>query len=282
MAVQFNVKGEGATRSSEYRFFPEQLIVKAELNGRHELPDISWLIADIVERTNQGLTGQLEPVTIRKGEKDQPVLVAGFSRWRAISHINKHKLLGHILPIRCVYTNLTEAQAFLANISENRFRNPTTEIDDAHNIVRLRNAYMMSDAQIARVYFPQVSDATELKKAVSWIKKRAKLANLTPEAEAAVKSGRIKESAAASIAKLSEQQQQELLAKSGDKIQRKDVIASKPPKPPKRDVELERRVSAVLEDIEGVLSDNDAQYIEVDRILLLNLSNYMKEIRPLA
>ena len=280
MAVDFKVKGEGGTRGSEYRYYPEQLIVKAELNGRHELPDISWLIADIVARSVAGTTGQLEPVTIRKGPKDEPILVAGFSRWRAISEINKKKLLGEPIPLRCVYTKMTEVQAFLANISENRFRNPTTRLDDAHNIVRLRDVYMKTDEDIARIYYPNFDEASS-KECISWIRKTSKLASITPDMEVAIKAGRVKESAVAGIAKLSEEQQNELAA-AGGAIDGKAIKATKPPKAEKpqkvqvSDKELLRLAKAILEDISGVLSDETADYIEVDRKLLLALFNHIE------
>ena len=46
MAVDFKV---AHNRTSEYRIAPERIDVRAELNGRHELPDIEWLIADILK-----------------------------------------------------------------------------------------------------------------------------------------------------------------------------------------------------------------------------------------
>ena len=121
MAVEFDVKG---TRTSEYLFAPEQLEIDPSLNGRHELPDIQWIVESILTH------GQLQPVTIRRSG-GKPVLVAGFSRWRAISEINKKKLAEKPLALRCSYTQLTEKQAFLANIEENRVRNATTPMDDA-------------------------------------------------------------------------------------------------------------------------------------------------------
>ena len=67
MAVNFNV---AHSRTSEYRLLPEDITVKSSLNGRHILPDIEGLIADILAN------GQHTPVLIRK-DGDQPVLVAG-------------------------------------------------------------------------------------------------------------------------------------------------------------------------------------------------------------
>lgn len=271
MAVEFIVKGEKVSRgNTEYRLYPEQLTIKHEMNGRHELPDVSYLVADIVARTNAGIIGQIEPVTIRKGLKDEPILVNGFSRWRAISEINKKKLLPTPIPVRCVYTKLSEAEAFFTNISENRFRNSTTPLDDAHNIVRLRDVYMKSEEEIARIYYPGAND---LKSAISWIKKTAKLANITKEMEKAIQSGRVKESAVAAIAKLSEEQQN-TLARGEGTIEK--PTKPKQAKPVKADKELLRLVAAVLEDISGVLNDGGTdEFIEVERKLLKDLNDYV-------
>jgi hypothetical protein len=95
----------------------------------------------------------------------------------------------------------------------------------------------------------------------------------------------VKANAATAIAKLSEAQQAELLASGKSTIARSDVKPARPPQPrvPKnvqKDAELMRRVWAVIEDVEGVLTpDNDNEYIEVDRVALSNLAEYVKELR---
>lgn len=211
MAVEFDVKG---SRTSEYRWLPEDLEVHPEMNGRHELPDIEPLVQSILTH------GQLQPVTIRK-TGGKPVLVAGFSRWRAVSEINKKKLYEvKPLELRCSYTQLTEQQAFLANIEENRVRNATTPMDDAYNIQRLINVYQMSEDEAAEAY----------RASVSWVKGRLKLLELSPEAEKAVRSGRVAPSAAKAIAKLSKEHQRAVVAKAG-KITAADVTREAPAKP---------------------------------------------------
>jgi ParB/RepB/Spo0J family partition protein len=271
MAVQFAVEHK---RTSEYRFYPEDITIKPDLNGRYDKPEIEWLITDIL--TN----GQHTPVAIRN-DGGAAVLVAGFSRWRAISEINKRKLAPVPMQIRCTYVQCSEAEAFLINISENRFRNPTTPLDDAHNIKRLLKVYGMTDEQVAGIYFPTAKTEIELKAARKFVKDRVALISLSPEAEEAVREGRVKDSAAKAIAKLSQDQQREIVKKEGT-IERKDVTAPKPPKAPKpapRDPELMRRISAVLEDVSGMLPDKDyGQFVEVDRVLLLNLHTYVEEI----
>lgn len=194
MAVEFSVKG---TRTSEYLFMPEMLEIDPLLNGRHELPDITWIVESILRH------GQIQPVTIRR-TGGKPVLVAGFSRWRAVSHINKEKLTEKPLALRCSYTALTEKQAFLANIEENRVRNATTPMDDAYNLQRLINVYQMTEQECADAY----------RASVSWVKGRLGLIEATPEVEKEIRAGTIKGPAAQAVAKLSKEHQKNLAKKA--------------------------------------------------------------------
>lgn len=274
MAVQFNVEHK---RTSEYRFYPEDITIKADLNGRYDKPEIEWLITDILAH------GQHTPVAIRN-DGGVAVLVAGFSRWRAISEINRRGLCPVRMQIRCTYVQCSEAEAFLINISENRFRNPVTPLDDAHNIKRLLNIYAMTEEQVAGVYFPTAKTEGELKSALKFVRERISLISLTPEAAEAVKSGRVKENAATAIAKLSSEQQREVLAKHEGTIERKDLKPAATPKAPKpavagQDRELMRRCTAVLEDVAGLLPDTEFDYLEVKRDLLLSLHEYVQEMK---
>ena len=217
MAVEFEVKG---TRTSEYLFLPEQLDVDPAMNGRHDLPDIGWIVDSILRH------GQLQPVTIRR-TAGKPVLVAGFSRWRAISQINKDKLAEKAISLRCSYTQLTEKQAFLANIEENRVRNATTPMDDAYNLQRLVNVYQMTEQECADSY----------RASVSWVKSRLALIEATPEVEKQIRKGTIKGPAAKAVAKLSKEHQRKLakVAEEKGKVTMADVKAETGEKPaPKR------------------------------------------------
>lgn len=272
MAVEFtgNVR-----RTSEYRALPEDIEIRAELNGRHDKPDIEWLIQDILKH------GQHTPVLVWN-DGGQMVLAAGFSRWRAVSEINKRGLTPKPLELRCAYTKCNERSAFLLNISENRFRNETTPVDDAHNIQRLLNSYQMTEEEIAKIYFPTAATSEELKKAVKWVKDRISLISLTPEAEEAVKTGRVAETAAAAISKLTSAQQHELLKKEG-KITGKDVKAMKPAtkksaKRPTLDPELKRHITGVLESAPwDSYIEQEHTHIEVNAISLAGLKNYVEE-----
>lgn len=211
MAVKFNTEFKV---SDKYSFWPEDLKVSPELNGRRDLPDISDLIADIE------VNGQHTPVVIRS-DGGTPVLAFGFSRWRAIVDINKRSN-GNKRKIVCVYEALTEQEAFKRNVTENKFRNDTTEIDDAHNIKRMLQVYKWSEEEIALIYFPNAKDDAKKKEAVKWVKKRIALIGLTEEAAQAVRKGRVKVTAAAEIAKLTAEQQKKVVSGDG-KIKGSDV-----------------------------------------------------------
>lgn len=270
MAVSFDVEHK---RTSEYRFLPEYIKVKPELNGRHEKPEIEWLINDILAH------GQHTPVVIRN-DGGKPVLVAGFSRWRAVSEINKRKLSPVPMQLRATYVQCSESEAFLLNISENRFRNETTPLDDAYNIKRLISNYNMTEDQAATVYFPTAATDAEKKKAVKFIRERMTLISLTPEAKEAVRTGRVKENAASAIAKLTEEQQREVLKKEGE-ISRKDLKPAKSAKTSAakgNDRELMRRLTALLDDVnETELRNESYPDAVVPREKLIALYDYWKE-----
>jgi ParB/RepB/Spo0J family partition protein len=185
---------------TEWAALPEELDVNPQMNGRHELPDIQWIIDSILKH------GQLQPITIRR-EGGRPVLVAGFSRWRAVSEINKKKLTEKPLRLRCSYTSLTEKQAFLANIEENRVRNATTPMDDAYNLQRLINVYQMTEDDCADAY----------RASKSWVKNRLALIEATPEVEKQIRAGKIKGPAAKAVAKLSKEHQTKLAKVAAEK-----------------------------------------------------------------
>lgn len=276
MASVFKVEHQ---RADAFRLYPEDIKIMPEVNGRHDKPDIEWLIADILAN------GQHTPVTLRP-DGGIPVLVAGFSRWRAISEINNRGLAPIKMQVKCVHVKCTEAEAFLINISENRMRNPTTPLDDAHNIKRLLNVYGMTEEQVIAVYFPTAKTEPELKAARKFVKERVALIPLSSAAAAAVRSGRVTPTAAVAIAKLSEAQQREVLERNEGKIERKDVspVALKAKaKVIGRDPELLRRAWVVLEDVSGILTDVDCpEFVEVSRDLLRDFNAYVVEQRAAA
>ncbi|HET9131162.1 MAG TPA: ParB N-terminal domain-containing protein [Terriglobia bacterium] len=197
MAVEFKTEH---TRTSEYLFLPEVIKINPELNGRHELPDIEWLITSMVS------SGQLQPVLIGN-DGGKPVLYAGHSRWRAAIEINKRNLTAVPFKLRCVYFRGNEQQAFMATVRENRDRNATTAIDDAFNIAKLER-YGMSLEEIAEKVYHE-----DLK----WVKERLALIELRAEGQQKLLNNELKPNAAVALAKLSKEAQKKAL-ESGQKL----------------------------------------------------------------
>lgn len=216
MAVTFSVP---YTRVDEILLDPGDIVIKPELNGRHDAPNIEALQASIEK------VGQLQPVTVRR-EGDKPVLVMGFSRWTAITEINKKRDPKDRIHIRAVYMKVNEEDGYIYNYEENRRRNATTPMDDAHQFAQLMK-WGRTEEQIAiRLNImkkgkngkPDVPD-------VAFVKHRLLLIEATPELQAAVSSGDMKVTAATRLAKLSSEQQRKLVSER-KKITTADVAAA--------------------------------------------------------
>lgn len=212
MAVEFKV---AHTRTSEYLILPEDITVKPELNGRHELPDIEWMIDSFIQ------VGQLQPVVV-SAEDGKAVLRAGFSRWRSAIEINRQKLTPAPFKLRCVYLRADDAKGFIAGIHENIVRNPVQPLDDAHNIAKMET-WNMTHEEIAKLY----------RQDVKWVESRVALLDLVPEAAQAVVDGRMKLPAAAHFAKLNKDVQRKRIKAKGDgKFTAKDAKADPAPDAP--------------------------------------------------
>lgn len=259
MAVNFST--ETTRGDALYRVWPEDIVVIAELNGRHENTDIEELAADIHKN------GQDNPCLIRKDDEGRPVLVAGHRRYRAVCLLNE-RYPEQRRPLTCRYKVLSDIESFQATIRENRFRRDVSPVDDATNIKILRDRFSLTEEDIARVYFPEAAD----EKALNWVRQRIALIELAPEAAEAVREGRVKMTAAVELSKLTKKQQRE-------KVQKPGIIKVSDVKPSKVTIEpkvLLRKVKTILEDvIGGMLEDEETEYIEIDRKLLLDLAKYV-------
>ena len=203
MAVAFST--EISRAGALYVDYPENLLVVPELNGRHEHTDVEDLAADIAKN------GQTTPVVIRKDDAGRPVLVFGHRRWRALCLLNSRNPEQR-RKITCNYLPLTESQAFALAISENRFRKDVSPIDDAANIQTLMQRFGYSEQDIAGIYFPQAKSDSEKESAVRFVRQRASLIELAPEAAQAVRDGKVKLTAAVALSKLTKDQQRAKLS----------------------------------------------------------------------
>ena len=193
MAVKFSTNHE---RGSVYKFWPKDLVIKPELNGRHDPPDITELKQSIKKN------GQIDPVTVRK-ENGQPVLVIGFSRYRSISELNA-EYPDQQRRIICVYTTSNEQDAYVANWAENRARSATTAMDDAHQFSQMLKWEWTTK---------EIAEACGVKE--PFVKARLKLISADRSVQKAVSTGRIKPTAAAKLAELPSAQQRDAVAGEG-------------------------------------------------------------------
>lgn len=267
MAVEFATEFNVARGDALYRVWPEDIEVIAELNGRHENTDIEELAADIDKN------GQDNPILIRKNDDGRPVLVAGHRRYRAVCLLNERDPKNPRALI-CRYKILSDMEAFQATVRENRFRHDVSPVDDATNIKILRDRFSLAVEDIAKIYFPEAKTEKPLADAIHWVEQRIALIELAPEAAQAVRDGRIKAiTAAVELSKLSKNQQRKKVEKTG-------AITFADIKPPtKKTVELRellKKVKGILADVIGtMLEDKELEYIEIERELLLDLSNYV-------
>lgn len=215
MAVRWQVENE---RGSIYKFALEDIVVRKEDNGRHDVPNIEELILDIEKR------GQDTPVTVRN-EGGKPVLVFGYQRYRAIAEINRRNPDLAPRPILAVFKQLTPFEAFQANVQENRMRSGVTPIDDAYNMKRMMNVYGLSERQVVEFYSPTSETPKAREDAQRWVRERLALIGLTPAAEKAVRAGRVKLHTAIKLNKLDPAKQETLVAKEG-RIKGSDVEAA--------------------------------------------------------
>ena len=238
MAVAFNSDSMGRA-GALYSDYPENIFIDPALNGRVEVTEIETLAADILKN------GQNQPVAVRKDDAGNPVLIYGHRRWRAVKWINDHLKSGEQkVKLICNYFAVKDVEAFGMAIAENRFRKDNTAMDDQHNICLMLKRFKSSLEDIAAIYFPEAKTPEAKAEALRWVKNRASLEELAPEAADGVRKGEIKVTAAVQLAKLSKDQQRATIkaatstVKGKSRVKVSTVLAAKksgkaaPAKPP--------------------------------------------------
>lgn len=136
-----------------YRIPVDLIVADETVRGRHKAPpqkDVEALAHSIKEH------GQLQAVMVRKitkgDNKGKYQLSLGFTRFYAIKWGNETGLFSPELPILAATATMNDEESFTRNVVENRHRNQTTAVDDAHNMRRLREDYGKSNADISRLY----------------------------------------------------------------------------------------------------------------------------------
>jgi hypothetical protein len=219
MVVNFSNDTTKRTSTPLVADYPENIVLDPQLNGRYERDNpevkaaVEALAADIQ------VHGQRTPVQFRKNDAGQPVLVFGYNRYHAVALINKRlRAKGtsedQLLKLEGIYDTMSEEDALIAAISENRFRVGTSPMDDCWNITLLRKRFKKSDEEIALIYFPEAKGGEKRANALTWVKDSAGLAELAVEAQEAVTKGEIKVTTAKQLAKVSKDEQRKIIAES--------------------------------------------------------------------
>ena len=258
--------------------YPENIVIVASLNGRHENTDIDSLVADIEAN------GQHTPCGFRKGEDNETILVYGHRRYRAVIEINKRRAKRGDEPIKLTgtYLRMGEKEAFLRAISENRERKDVSPIDDAANIGTLIENFHYSLEEIAKIYFPDAKKPEEIADSIRFVKQRQALLELAPEGEKAVRDGRIKITAAVHLSKLSRQAQREMLAKQPTGRIKVKAVAPAVKSSSKPDVDKTKKlltlVKNALKEIQlKDLENEEYPYIEVSREIMLAIHKLVNQ-----
>ena len=146
MARSLNI--DDVKRGDLLRVWPEDLVVNPAKRGRCFPPtqeDVESLAAKIAAM------GQLQAVPVTVTFDKRLELAAGFTRWESITWLNSQPG-AEKRRIECKVIDANEEEAFMANLSENRDRNATSVIDDAHNIRRMSEQFHKTDEEIMAFY----------------------------------------------------------------------------------------------------------------------------------
>jgi ParB-like chromosome segregation protein Spo0J len=240
---------------------------------------VETLAADIAKN------GQLVPVICRKNDQGLPVLVAGHRRYRAICLLNERNP-EQPMRVKFEYAAVTEVEAFSMAIRENRNRKDVSPIDDCANIITLRKRFQFTDEDIATIYFPEAKTDEEKAEALRYVKQRASLVELAPEAADAVREGRVKLTAAVGLAKLTKDQQREKVSRPG-RVKVSDVAKKSKAKPQPAEapapIETAPAPAPAPQPANGkgngkhVDKDSDAHKL---RTFSLSLNDLLKDVEP--
>lgn len=219
---------DGVTRGNVYLADPRQLYVDWSKNlsrGCVEPPVDDALIElakDMAPKagsgeSEDGSSGQLNPVLVQIGTGGQPYkVVGGFRRMRAALWLVENGYPD--FKIKYTISRMTDAEAALINLSENLQREDPNPIQMAHAIRSLNEDYGLSFKVIAG----------RLKKTPAYISRVVDLVSLPSAIQARVASKEIPVSAALELAKLPESEQAETVESlDGEKVTAAKVRAKR-------------------------------------------------------
>ncbi len=221
MAFTADTGEHKVTRSDIFLVDPRALVVdwRKNLSRNGEEPPVDDALIELARDmmpkkgqgdTEEGTSGQLNPILVRPLSDRRLEVVGGFRRMRAALWLIESGTCPDF-KIKYIVTRLSDAEAALANISENIQREDPKPIQLAHAVRALTEDYGLTLRQVAG----------RLKRSEAWLSNLLNLVILPTPIQESVASGKLPVSAALELTKLPTDKQVQTfndLASSGEKV----------------------------------------------------------------
>jgi ParB/RepB/Spo0J family partition protein len=221
MAFTADTGEHKVTRSDIFLVDPRALVVdwRKNLSPNGEEPPVDDALIELARDmmpkkgqgdTEEGTSGQLNPILVRPLSDRRLEVVGGFRRIRAALWLIESGTCPDF-KIKYVVSRLSDAEAALTNLSENLQREDPKPIQLAHAVRALTEDYGLSMKQVAG----------RLKRSEAWLSNLMTLVMLPAPIQNSVASGKTPVSAALELTKLPTDKQVQTfnhLAASGEKV----------------------------------------------------------------
>ncbi len=221
MAFSAETGNHKVTRSDIFLVDPRALMVdwRKNLSRNGEEPPVDDALIELAKDmlpkkgrgdSDDGSSGQLNPILTRPLSDQRLEVVGGFRRMRAALYLIESGLCPDF-KVKYVVGRLSDSEAALVNLSENMQREDPKPIQLAHAVRSLTEDYGLSLKQVAG----------RLKRSETWISNLLNLVMLPAKVQASVASGQTPVAAALEIVKLPGEQQAavfDALNNSGERI----------------------------------------------------------------
>ncbi len=221
MAFTAETGDHKVTRSGIFLVDPRALVVdwRKNLSRNGEEPPVDDALIELAKDmmpkkgqgdTEEGTSGQLNPILVRPLSDRRLEVIGGFRRMRAALWLIESDTCPDF-KVKYVVSRLSDAEAALVNISENLQREDPKPIQLAHAVRALTEDYGLTLKQVAG----------RLKRSEAWLSNLLNLVMLPAPIQASVANGKTPVSAALELVKLPTDKQVETfndLAYSGEKV----------------------------------------------------------------
>ena len=221
MAFTAETGDHKVTRSDIFLVDPRALVVdwRKNLSRNGEEPPVDDALVELARDmmpkrsqgdTEEGTSGQLNPILVRPLSDRRLEVIGGFRRMRAALWLIESGTCPDF-KIKYVVSRLSDAEAALVNLSENLQREDPKPLQLAHAVRSLTEDYGLTMKQVAG----------RLKRSEAWLSNLLNLVMLPTSIQDSVANGTTPVSAALELTKLSTDKQVETfndLASSGEKV----------------------------------------------------------------